>query len=261
MILYSRHMPPWELAVARKYCAVTDSRVLARGPVVGRYHGWPDYRELHRDVELAGGQLVNTVAQHAWVADMGRWTEDLADVTPATWRFGDEPCGPGPYVLKGAWKSRKDKWNELMFAATPADVTRVACRLMDDTLIGEGDIWVRQYVPLERLGTGLNGVPLSNEWRVFVLGGRPIAHGFYWEAHRDQLEAEPDAESTMSMVWLGDVCARVGKRIRFAAVDIARTAAGEWVVVEVNDGQQSGLNGVDAGELYAALARAGLGET
>lgn len=256
MILYSRHMPPEELAVARQHCACVNSRVLARGPVIGRYHGWPDYAELHHDVALAGGQLVNSAREHAWVADMGRWTEDMADVTPTTWRFGEEPRGPGPYVLKGAWKSRKDKWNELMYAATPADVVRIACRLMDDTLLGEGDIWVRQYVPLERLGTGINGVPLSNEWRVFALNGRPLAHGFYWEAHRDQLEREPDI-SDMPMALLADLCARVSCFIRFAAIDVARTADGEWIVVEVNDGQQSGLNGVDAGKLYGALARAG----
>ena len=36
----------------------------------------------------------------------------------------------------------------------------------------------------------------------------------------------------------------------------ARTGAGDWIVVELNDGQQSGLSAVDPEDLYRALRAA-----
>ena len=40
----------------------------------------------------------------------------------------------------------------------------------------------------------------------------------------------------------------------FFVLDVAETASGEWIVVEVNDAQMSGLSGVDPAKLYANMA-------
>jgi hypothetical protein len=42
--------------------------------------------------------------------------------------------------------------------------------------------------------------------------------------------------------------------MRFFAVDVAERAAGGWTLIEINDGQTSGLCEVDPHELYARLA-------
>jgi hypothetical protein len=41
---------------------------------------------------------------------------------------------------------------------------------------------------------------------------------------------------------------------RFFVLDLAQTIAGSWIVVEVNDGQMSGLSGCDADTLYRNMA-------
>ena len=38
-------------------------------------------------------------------------------------------------------------------------------------------------------------------------------------------------------------------------VDVAKTASGEWIVVELNDGQQSGLSCCNPIELYSNISR------
>ena len=33
--------------------------------------------------------------------------------------------------------------------------------------------------------------------------------------------------------------------VRFPAIDVAKTAAGEWIIIEVNDAQESGFIGIN----------------
>ena len=46
---------------------------------------------------------------------------------------------------------------------------------------------------------------------------------------------------------------RVGDRASFYVVDIAKTQSGEWIVIELNDGQMSGLSCNDPKLLYSRL--------
>ena len=46
------------------------------------------------------------------------------------------------------------------------------------------------------------------------------------------------------------------EQTNFFVMDIARTAEGKWIIIELNDGQQSGLSNVDPEELYSNLAKA-----
>jgi hypothetical protein len=46
---------------------------------------------------------------------------------------------------------------------------------------------------------------------------------------------------------------RVGDRANFYAVDVAQTVAGDWIVIELNDGQMSGLSENDPEILYCNL--------
>jgi hypothetical protein len=50
--------------------------------------------------------------------------------------------------------------------------------------------------------------------------------------------------------------ARIAPHVPFFVVDVAETEAGPWRVVEVNDGQMSGLSTIDPDRFYAALAAA-----
>ena len=142
-----------------------------------------------------------------------------------------------------------------MFAKTRADVVPVMCRLLDDTFIGQQSIYVREYEPLQNLGMGVAGLPITNEWRFFILDGEILAEGFYWSEHVDYIFEEHDIN--VGDLFLGaetfvrdEIIPIVKDNIRFWVVDIGRHQDGRWRVIELNDGQMSGLSCVDPDELY-----------
>jgi len=200
---------------------------------------------------------VNSLRAHLYVADVGAYVEDLAGYTPKTWT--DLPMAPkasAPYVLKGQTTSLKHLWRTHMFAETWQDAVQVYQRLQQDSLVGQQRIYIRKYVELETLWEAAGGMRITREHRIFVYRGRVLSRGFYWWPFRDDLAeagvAIPDPYE-VPQDWLGHVIACVGERVPFYVIDVARDATGRWWVVELNDGQQSGLSGNSPEAFYAAL--------
>lgn len=118
--------------------------------------------------------------------------------------------------------------------------------LQDDDLAG--GLVFREYVSLHKLADhSKSGMPLSEEYRVFILDGRPIFTCNYWE------EGEYDSQPP-DLSQFADVMKKVPNR--FFTMDIARTADGRWIIVELGDGQVSGLQTAKPADFYAALVRA-----
>lgn len=224
--------------------------------VIGRYSVLPYYRELEEDLAAVGSALINTYAQHRWIADIGAWCEEFADDTPRTWldfQSYAQSGFTGPVVLKGRTNSRKQRWLRDMYAPGPAEARDVWLRLLDDDLIAEQGIVVREFEQFEYDGRDISGSPITNEHRVFVLDGVPVIAGFYWAEHEDMvssdfLEATADANRF--------VRERIAPKLRarFVVADVARRMDGTWRLVELNDGQMSGLSCIDPVAFYAALA-------
>jgi hypothetical protein len=56
--------------------------------------------------------------------------------------------------------------------------------------------------------------------------------------------------------FLEKVLARIGDQAPFVVIDVAKTVSGEFIVVELNDGQMSGLSDVDPDVLYRNMNEA-----
>lgn len=219
--------------------------------VLGRYSVLPYYQELEAELKSRGSRLINSYRQHRYIANM-EWYHDLSDMTPRTWfqgEWGDLP--QGQYVLKGLTNSRKFQWNTHMFAATRENVPKVAMRLMDDTMIREQGVVVRQYMRFRRTGELINGLPTVNEWRVFCLNKEVISSGRYWS---DLVEESDVASSLPNQARELVECALGRIDVPFVVVDVAELEDGGWMVVELNDGQMSGLSDNSAEQLYQGIA-------
>lgn len=250
-----------ELDIARQHLPVTGLRaaVPAGSLVVGRYSCLPYYSELAADLAVSGSRLINSVAQHAYIATF-EYYEDIKPYTFQTWsRFADIPqdLRDKPFVVKGKTNSRKLQWKTHMFAENFRSATNLGAELMNDPFIGPQGLVIREYVPLETFELGLNDVPMTNEWRLFFLGTELLAYGYYWAiiddlSHIDRATPGFLAEGLPFAKAIAEIVAR---RTNFFVLDIARTLAGDWKVVEVNDGQQSGVNEfIDMNLLYQNLA-------
>lgn len=245
-----------ELDAAREHFRVIEQRTHVKPGelVIPRYSALPYNRELCTDITELGATPINSYREHCYVADLRNWYYDLGGLTPRTWFALDQiPRDGGPFVLKGACNSRKHLWSTHMFAQDWQAARDVYLRLAEDTTIGVQAIYIREYVPLNKLAQGLNGLPIGEEYRFFCLEGDIVASGFYWSGHVDELDRAYKSD-VVPQEFIRKVINIVSPHVRFFVFDVARTAEGNWLVVELNDGCQSGLSEINPREFYRALA-------
>lgn len=253
IILYRDHDFRDELAAAKEHFLCTDIRpkIMKDDLVIGRYSLYPYYFDQEKDIKFVGAQLINTYNQHLYIAELMNWVEDLKELTPKTWYALHEIPEEGPFVLKGATNSRKYDWDTMMFAKDKKAAGEVHGRLSADGLIGNQHIYIRQYVPLVKYATSIGGCPITKEFRFFVACGEILCGDYYWSNFRGEFpKPSPDE---VPRKFLDEVVKRIGNKVTFYALDVAQTVAGDWIVIELNDGQFSGPSENDLKVLYKRL--------
>jgi hypothetical protein len=252
LLVRKQFMSKYELARAEKYFAIEESRVNCRDRlVIGRYSVLPFYEELDRDLRLLGSRLINSYDEHRWITSFDYY-RDLEAYTPETW---DEQnihlCAHrGPFVVKGKMSSKKHNWKTLMFAETKRAALELAERLKEDGEIREQGVVYRKYVSLKTYQTSHNGLPYTNEWRFFYFKRECLASGYYWS----QADCVGQAELRPEGVALADKVASIAaEHVPFFALDVAETESGEWILIEINDGQMAVPSEIDLDDLYGHL--------
>jgi hypothetical protein len=226
----------YELRFAEKYFRVEESRVLcANTLVIGRYAAYPFYDEVDRDLRHIGSRLINTVAEHQWISTFDYYRA-LKEFTPETWDDDNiHTClHRGPFVVKGKLSSKKHHWQTQMFAETKPQALALGTRLKEDSDIREQGVVYRQYIPLKTYEKGHNGLPYTNEWRFFFLGDRLLSYGYYWSLADCVLQAELKPAALELAEHIAKIAAQ---HTTLYTLDIAETATGEWILIEINDCQ------------------------
>lgn len=180
------------------------------------------------------------------------WYDTFAGVTPASvWlplspgaapeadKLAElvRPLHPGPAIVKDYVTSRKHEWYEACFVPDVTDTERLHAvvsrflELQGDSLAG--GIVVREHETYE-----------GGEARVWWVDGEPVLVG----PHPDTTDRHPRPR-----IELTAPCVRA-LGCRFITTDVARRADGAWRVVEVGDGQVSGLPAVtEPADLYLSF--------
>ena len=253
-----------ELNAAAQHFTCLDRRGLCQKDdlVVGRYSVLPWYTELYKDLEDTGAKLIQTPAMHNWIADMD-WAFDgsLDELTFPTWLGCHEaPKNEAPFVLKGKTNSKKQNWSELMYAETWDEAVQIESLLMRDGLLGEQGIVVRKFVPLVTYFNAIGGMPITKEFRVFIFNRHILSIGYYWHAFEEDLKIhgyEVPLARDIPTSFVEEIIQRVyayGRDPMFYVVDIGEDINGRWWVIELNDGQMSGLSANDPEVLYKKLS-------
>ncbi|MFJ6609555.1 ATP-grasp domain-containing protein [Streptomyces sp. NPDC091289] len=226
------------------------------------YRGWmiPSgrYAELEAALAERGCALLTGAVGYRRAHELPGWYEVFDGLTPrSVWCAltagapppgGDElaglaaPLGPGPGIVKDFVKSRKHEWHEACYVPELADreqLAAVAGRFM------------------ELQGPFLAGGLVLRSFEPFVAGGE--ARVWWVDGEAVLVTAHPDTPDSTPVPELPSLRAAVGRLgLRWVTTDLALREDGVWRVVEVGDGQVSGLPaGAEAGELFAALAAAG----
>lgn len=240
-----------EFLIAKKYFDVKEYRsdVPNGSLVIGRYSVLPYYRELEKELERHGSFMMTSYDSHRYIADIMNYYEDIKDFTPKTYtEWYDIP--EGSYVVKGKTNSRKHEWNTKMFAPNKKALIETVRRLLDDSFIGEQGLVVREYVPLKQFDVGINGLPITNEWRMFFCGTNLLASGYYW-SNFDEYAGTIDEKM---IDFAKSVAKIVSEHITLFVIDVAEKADGGYIVIELNDFQMSGLSMCNTDELYKNLS-------
>ncbi len=171
-----------------------------------------------------------------------RWT-DSEDPSDA-WAVAQE-LGAGPFLLKDHVKSAKDDWS---CGWVPAGSDRATfVRICSRFVAHRGDrfergVVVRSLLPLVPLSTTHGEEPCFDEVRLFFWKGALVAAAPYFDVDRGD-DPVPD---------FGFLADRIDSD--FFTVDIARLAAGGWVVLDVGDGAVSTLPSLlDTRALYECI--------
>jgi len=244
-----------ELEVAQRYFPVERQRAQCYDSlVIGRYSMLPFYREVCNDLKVNSCAPVNSYKQHKWISSFDYYV-DLVDFTPTTWDDYTLNTAEwdGPFVVKGETTSKKFEWNTLMFAEDKTHALEIASKLLRDGELRGQKLIYRKYVKLKTFEIGLNGLPFTNEWRFFFYKDQQLALGYYWSCANDLTKPYMTIKGTK---FANEVAKVVSMHVPFFCLDIAETEEGEWILIEVNDAQQSGLQEVDPDVLYQSLQKA-----
>lgn len=221
--------------------------------LLARYSVLPFYKEVEYSIQEAGYELLNSYSQHYLIANF-EYYNYIKKYTPETFfNLQDIPLD-GPFVVKGVTNSRKFNWDTLMFAKTKFDAINIACDLDSDSLLSSQQKIVRRYVPLETFEIGVNGLRFTNEWRCFCYGTDVLSIGYYWSNSRDAEDINNNTKYRQEVEKFASKISKImGEFVTFYAIDVARTENGDWIVIEINDGQMSGLSMNDPDILYRRL--------
>lgn len=253
---YDKHLTEYD--ICNKYFNTYTERtsIPNNSIVIGRYSVLPYYSELERDLKNKNCKLINSFAEHEFISKFSWYNEceELQKYTPKTWLEYELPYikDNGPFVIKGCTNSMKHNWNTHMFAKNRNSIIDVIRNLNQDSLISSQDILIRKYEPLKTFEIGINDLRFTNEWRLFYYKNKLLSYGYYW-SNLDDL-SKPNI--TQDAIDLANYCADIiSKYTNFFVLDIAEKENGEWMLVEINDGQMSGTSCNDPNILYSNLKK------
>lgn len=236
-------------------------------PELALYRGWmmpPEaYARLYEALRAKNLHLINSPEAYTHCHHLPASYPVIQAVTPRTvWLPVEEglsmeqvmaclaPFSEQPLILKDYVKSYKHDWWGACYipaANQRAEVERVVSRFLElqgDDL--QGGLVFREYVPFQSIGSHpRSGMPLTREYRAFVLDGVVRCTAPYWEEMEDE---EPGPPATL----FTDIAQRV--QSRFFTMDVAQRKDGTWLIVELGDGQVAGLpDALAPANFYAAL--------
>jgi hypothetical protein len=218
------------------------------------YRGWmltpEQYRQLHQALSSKNVDLINGPVEYKHCHYLPESFHVIREHSPrSVWIPIDEVLdwnriaealqgfGDSPLIVKDYVKSRKHEWLEACFVSSASNEDE-ALRVINTFVERQGEdlqggVVLREFVDLEAIGThSQSGMPLTQEYRIFFLNKEPLYWTYYWE--------EGDYKGEMpSIQQFVEIAERIESN--FFTMDVAKRSDGEWIIVELGDGQVAGL--------------------
>ncbi len=227
------------------------------------YRGWmlkPElYKSLYEKLKEKKIFLINTPDEYEKYHLFPGWYDDFRDDTPqSVWESGKTVESAlklaksleGAFVVKDYVKSRKHEWYDACFIRDASDkentekVIRNFIERQGEDLVG--GVVLRRFEKLKQIGFHeKSGMPLSEEYRIFIFAGRIMIMDDYWRSGEKICLSKEDRQ------WIDSCVSKI--KSSFVAMDVARREDGSLIIMEFGDGQVSGLQQIRPIDFYRAF--------
>ncbi len=227
---------------------VTESETIEQGV----YRGWmltPEhYMDLYEALLSRNIRLINSPEEYkhchylpesysivSEVTPKSVWTENVSD--EAGLKVMIETFNGSPVIVKDYVKSEKHNWEEACYIPDTSNwnsVKKVLDRFIElrGNYLNKGVVF-RKFEKLKFLTNhSKSEMPLTKEFRVFFKNGTPIMTFNYWE-EGDYGDTKPVLSQFLT------VASNI--KSNFFTMDIAQKENGEWIIMELGDGQVAGI--------------------
>lgn len=214
---------------------------------IGRIGAASDYQATYDSFLSEGIRLVHTPEEHLRCSELSGWYPLISNWTPCSKCYVTAPTAQEverdfswPVFVKGSRQTSRHK-RSLSVIHSASQFEAVMAEYRHDPILHWQPVVVRELTPL-RLVEEFAGdrIATSFEFRTFWWYGQCIGAGRYWWEGKPYDWSPREKDKALA---LGT---QVAKQVNvpFLVVDLAMTNEGEWIVIECNDGQESGYAGV-----------------
>ena len=228
------------------------------------YRGWilsPEkYQTLYDNLLSQGYVLINDFNQYINCHLLPNWYEKVINYTPySEWTTNLDDTsiieilshfGKSPLIVKDYVKSRKHEWHEACYIENAFEIEsslKIIHTFLERQEPLTGGLVLRKYIELLPIGYHeKSNLRLSREYRVFYLFGKVLCIIDYWGRLSNSIDF-----NTNEYQWVqsfGDIFDS-----NFFTIDFARKIDGSLIVIEIGDGQVSGLQGFNEKIFYSKL--------
>ena len=114
----------------------------------------------------------------------------------------------------------------------------------DSNLVG--GVVLRKYIDLKTDGFHEKSkMPISEEYRVFIFNGKVLIIDNYWQADNNVKLSDDEVQ------WIQDQAQKI--KSNFVTMDLARKTDDKLIIMELGDGQVSGLQQIKPENFYEAF--------
>ena len=222
-------------------------------PTVARVGAPHDYAQWYSELQELGISLIHSPAEQLRCTTLSEWYPLIEELTPRSQVFGESPSVEMieanfdyPLFMKGSRQTNRHQAS-LSIIRDRSQLKSALAIYRSDPVLHWQEVVCRELMSLRPIEGGIEGkVPASFEFRTFWWYGEFVGAGAYWfEADTYQWNETERAEAL-------EVAHEAARQIRcpFVAIDVAQCQDGRWIVIECNDGQESGFAGASPAALW-----------
>lgn len=228
-----------------------DGEIIA----IARIGATNDYPKRYHELLDYNIRLIHTPEEYLKTSFLPSWYPIIKEYTPRSKWYDTFPSLSEvekhfsfPIFIKGERQTNRHARNKSIIN-NPKELNDLELIWENDPILHWQKIVVREFISLELVipDNGL-AMPKALEFRTFWWKNNCVSIGNYWTSEQYSI-SESDKASMLSVAEKTSILLETS----FLVIDMAKTINGDWIVIEVNDGQDAGFAGNNPFHLWSNI--------